>query len=164
MNFKLIKLDPNYIINTKSSWAIKNNLNLEQDKHVVEIINRYKPRIIKTNYTYWEKYCTTIREEQYTNLMLFAHLNWTKLSCIIDQIEKIQTEYIFVAINKYLILSENQLDHSLSNDYDKAIYEFFYKHLKKFEIIDYRYQSYENGNVGNFISPDNRLLCKIKSL
>lgn len=162
MNIKLINLDPNFVTKTKSNWEINLNLFLEQDRYITEIITQYKPKTIETNYFRWEKYCSMFDINGDTKLMLYAHLHWATLSSLIETIEKIQTDYILIAVNKYLILQENQLDDSLPENYDQAIFQFCSKKLKKLAIIDYQYHAQENGNIGNFISPDNRLLCKKK--
>ena len=50
----------------------------------------------------------------------------------------------------------------LSDDYDTAIEESLKYFLKDRKIIDYQYHKHENGNVGNFVIPDNRFLISCK--
>jgi hypothetical protein len=52
------------------------------------------------------------------------------------------------------------VDPALDSDYNIAIRQVLEQLLINYQVVDYQYHAQERGNVGNFIVPDNRFLCK----
>lgn len=148
------------MINTNTSWqlAVKTNtITLDQHKHLNEIIDLYQPvRIVNyNNFDQWNRYATT--ESNSCDLLLYAHTTWSTLNDIVDDLKNFNTNLIFLAVNKYLLLPD-LVDNSLPEDYNQAIKTKLTELLVDYTIIDYQYHVEENGNVGNFVVPDNRFL------
>lgn len=161
MRSRLVQLSAEARIAT--NWQaedISSNLILNQDIHIQQVIADFSDSRIcnYTKFPRWDRYCNI--KTVPCDLALYAHTNWLRLSNLVKDIESIDCNYIFIAINKYLILPEQFVYNQLVDDYDQAIYEFLKNHLLNFKILDYQYHCKEDGDIGNFISPDNRLLCK----
>jgi hypothetical protein len=92
-------------------------------------------------------------------LRLYAQTDWKHIDEIVNIIDQQNSTWVYIAINRYLLTGEP--DATTNNDYDQAIVEYVNRHLKNYTVIDYQYQQLNyTGNVGNFVSPDNRMLCK----
>jgi len=148
---------------TLSNWQLqyKNlKIKLEQDLHLDNVIKKYNFKKIynSNNFIHWQKYNNS--EKKDCELLLYAHYKWDKISDIC-KVLKNEESYIFLGINKYLLLPDDNL-FNLSDEYDKSIEEALIYFLKDREIISYQYHQYERGNVGNFIIPDNIFLISCK--
>lgn len=103
----------------------------------------------------WQPYVTASSGQ----MALYAQQDWKHINSLIEIIEKQTCDWVYMAVNRYLLLSDPNPTAPL--DWDQAILEYFQTNLKKYSVIDYQYQYFNSaGAVGNFISPDNRLLCK----
>lgn len=92
-------------------------------------------------------------------LKLYAHQDWKHINDIVDLIDQQHSKWVYVGINRYLLICDP--DPANNPDYDKAIFDYIARNLKRYKIVDYQYQQLNHtGNVGNFVSPDNRILCK----
>lgn len=157
MQLKIINLHS--IPNKKyySSWELNDSL-VKQDLYLDDIIKNVKASQVLTNYNKWQHKTFYINDT--CTLYLYAHTFWTKLSNIINELDQKDFDYVYVAINKYLLYPEDQIDQTLPDDYNQAIASYMSKHLKTYEILDFKYTINEKGNVGNFVHPDSRFLCK----
>ena len=103
----------------------------------------------------WQKY----ENSQQGAMRLYAHQTWRHIDEIVDLINNQTSDWVYAAINRYLLTCEP--DANADPDYDQAIKNYFDQRLTKYKVIDYQYQhNNHTGNVGNFVSPDNRLLCQ----
>jgi hypothetical protein len=69
------------------------------------------------------------------------------------------SKWVYLAINRYLLICN--ADENADDNYDLAIFNYFDRCLTSYKIVDYQYQPTNyTGGVGNFVSPDNRMLCK----
>jgi hypothetical protein len=106
-------------------------------------------------FDHWQPYATGPSGQ----LALYAHQDWKHVDSLIAIIEDQTCDWIYMAVNRYLLLCDP--DPSASTDWDQAIVEYFRANLKKYSIWDYQYQALNyTGSVGNFVIPDNRILCK----
>ena len=138
----------------KNDWQLKQQ-SLVQNLHVEQIISAYNPKSIGTNFPLWQKYT---RGSQPWDMMLLAYPNWITLQEIAKEVDDHVSSMIFVAINKYMLLPT--VDPTLDSDYNIAIQQLLEQLLINYQVIEYRYHAQERGNVGNFVVPDNRFLCK----
>jgi hypothetical protein len=103
----------------------------------------------------WQQYVTAPSGQ----MALYAQQDWKHINSLIEIIEKQTCDWVYMAVNRYLLLSDPNPEAPL--DWDQAILEYFQTNLKKYSVVDYQYQQLNYaGAVGNFISPDNRFLCK----
>ena len=92
-------------------------------------------------------------------MALYAHQEWQHIDQLIEIIENQTSDWVYMAVNRYLLLSDP--DPKAPMDWDQAILKYFQINLKKYTVTDYQYQPLNyTGAVGNFVSPDNRFLCK----
>lgn len=106
-------------------------------------------------FDHWQPYVTGTSGQ----LALYAHQDWKHIDYLINVIENQTCDWVYMAVNRYLLLSDS--DPNASTDWDQAILEYFQSKLIKYSIVDYRYQPLNyTGCVGNFVVPDNRILCK----
>lgn len=162
MQFKLI--EKNKKNKTLSEWELQyanSKIILDQDIHLNNIIKKYGFKKIHNynNFHNWQKYNNS--EKENCEILLFAHIEWNVISSICKILEN-EESYIFLALNKYLLLPESDLTLNLSDDYDVSIEQSLKYFLKNRIIMDYQYHKHENGNVGNFVIPDNRFLISCK--
>jgi len=139
---------------TKTIWQLRQP-RLAQNLHVEQVISTHNPTSIGTNFPLWQKYT---RGSQPWDMMLLAYPNWITLQEIAKEVDDNVSSMVFVAINKYMLLPT--VDPDLDSDYNIAIQQLLEQLLINYEIIDYQYHAQERGDVGNFIVPDNRFLCK----
>ena len=139
---------------TKIAWQLKKEP-LAQNLHVEQIIAEYNPRSIGTNFPLWQKY--TLGVDPW-DMMLLAYPNWITLQEIAKEVNDSVSSMVFVAINKYMLLPT--VDPTLDSDYNIAIQQQLEQLLTNYQVVEYRYHAQERGNVGNFVVPDNRFLCK----
>jgi hypothetical protein len=161
----LITVPPSPIQRSKTSWEFavgQQGLILPQTQHLEQLIEAHNFKNIYNllAFQHWKKYQTTTTEP--FDLVLYAHTDWSSLSSIVETLKQLDySGMIFLAINKYLILPEQQVYPNFNVDYDVAIGEFI-DHW--FDIIDYQYNpGSQYGNVGNFVIPDNRFLLRCKN-
>lgn len=103
----------------------------------------------------WQSYITGDSGQ----LALYAQQSWKHIDELVSVIEQQTCDWVFMAVNRYCLLANP--DPAANQDWDQAILEYFQKHLKTYSVVDYKYQPLNHtGSVGNFIVPDNRLLCK----
>jgi hypothetical protein len=139
---------------TKSVWQLRQQP-LAQTLHVEQVIATHNPISIGTNFSPWQKYT---RGNQPWNMMLLAYPNWITLQEIAKEVDECVSSMVFVAVNKYMLLPT--VDPALDSDYNIAIRQVLEQLLINYQVVDYQYHAQERGNVGNFIVPDNRFLCK----
>jgi hypothetical protein len=132
---------------------------LEQTHHLDRVIkvNSISKIHNSTNFQPWAHYHNSNKAQ--AQLILHAHIGWIKLSELCNIVDYYQSKFVFLAVNKYMLLEEQH--ENLDDDYDLAIGQIVQKKILQFDIIDYQYHYNERGNIGNFVIPDNRiLLCK----
>jgi hypothetical protein len=139
---------------TKSIWQLRQP-RLAQTLHVEQVIATYNPASIGTNFPPWQKY---ICGNKPWDMMLLAYPNWITLQEIAKEVDDCVSSMVFVAINKYMLLPT--VDPTLDSDYNIAIRQQLEQLLINYQVVEYRYHAQERGNVGNFVVPDNRFLCK----
>tara|TARA_R110000868_G_scaffold90052_2_gene250198 strand:+ start:1884 stop:2336 length:453 start_codon:yes stop_codon:yes gene_type:complete len=106
-------------------------------------------------FAHWQPYVTGTSGQ----LALYAHQDWKNIDCLIDVVENQTCDWVYMAVNRYLLLCDP--DSNALTDWDQAILEYFQQNLKRYSIVDYKYQPLNyTGCVGNFVVPDNRILCK----
>jgi hypothetical protein len=136
---------------------------LTQDVHLVNVIKKYSPSTI-CNFTDFDRWRCYHQGAEPWDLILFSHTEWRKISDICKQINSLYQQLsghglIFLAINKYLLLPE--MFNDMPDNYNQSIIKVVDTLVDKFTILDSQYQTNDQGNLGNFLSPDNRvLLCK----
>ena len=162
MQFKLIEKKFNN--NTLTEWQLKyasSKIILDQNIHLNNIIEKYRFQKIHNynNFVNWQKYNNC--EKENCEILLFAQSEWNTISDICKILEN-EESYIFLAINKYLLLPEKNIKLTLSDDYDVSIEQSLKYFLKNRIIMDYQYHKHEYGDVGNFVIPDNRFLISCK--
>ena len=163
MQFKLVE-KKNLKNNTLTRWQfnyVNSKIILDQNIHLDNIIEKHEFKKIHNynNFINWQNYNNS--EKENCEILLFAHSEWNTISNICKILEN-EESYIFLAINKYLLLPEKDITLNLSDNYDMSIEESLKYFLKNRNIIDYQYHKHENGDVGNFIIPDNRFLISCK--
>jgi len=149
---------------TKTEWELKSAagiLKLKQLIHLEQCISKYQIKSVFAidHFEHWKPYVNS----EFGQLGLYAQQNWQHIDSIVDLIDQQSSDWVYVAVNRYLLnCNPNQ---ERNQNYDLAIMEYFRKYLKNYTVVDYQYQELNyTGNVGNFVVPDNRLLCKsIKS-
>jgi hypothetical protein len=139
---------------TKSAWQLKKEP-LVQNLHLEQVISKYDPISIGTNFSPWQKYACGNAP---WNMMLLAYTNWITLQEIAKEVDAIESDIVFLAINKYMLMPT--VDPTLDSDYNIAIRQLLEKLLINYQIVEYHYHAQEHGDVGNFVVPDNRFLCK----
>jgi hypothetical protein len=139
---------------TKTAWQLKKEP-LAQNLHLEQVISEYDPGSIGTNFSLWQKHT---RGNAPWDMMLLAYPNWITLQEIADSVDASGSNMVFLAINKYMLLPT--VDPTLDSDYDIAIRQLLEKLLINYQVVEYRYHAQEHGDVGNFVVPDNRFLCK----
>lgn len=139
---------------TKTAWQLKKEP-LVQNLHVEQVIAEYNPTSIGTNFSPWQKYTCGVAP---WTMMLLAYPNWITLQEIANEVDAGVSSMVFVAINKYMLLPT--VDPTLDSDYNIAIQQLLERLLTNYQVVEYRYHEQERGNVGNFVVPDNRFLCK----
>ena len=158
MQFKIVNHFPSKerLTSWQLKYLVKGETILDQNLHLKKIIAKYNFSKIHNNdnFVYWNKFHNSNRVD--CDLFLYAHTKPMTLTEICEQFKNVHS-HIFLAINKYLLLSDYN-DSSLSDDYDYAILESLQKQLNNKKIIEHKWHSFEQGNVGNFIIPDNRFL------
>lgn len=103
----------------------------------------------------WQPY----QNSSHGSLGLYAHDKWMHIRDLVYKIDQQTYSWVYMAINRYLLICD--ADASAPDCYDLAIKKFFEQHLQNYTVVDYQYQQSNHcGNVGNFVSPDNRILCK----
>ena len=141
--------------NIKTSWQ-SSTLPLDQNLHLERLIKQYKVQSIQVvNFDRWNCYACG---QAPWDLTLLAYTDWISLKQIATDIDRQHSELVFTAVNKYMLLPDP--DHTVDSDYDIAIQQVLTRCLRNYKIIDYQYHHNERGNVGNFVVPDNRFLCK----
>lgn len=128
---------------------------LNQNIHVEQVLQQYKCENIFTEFAPWEKFC---QGSAPWDIVLLAFEKWMNLQDIASQVDDAQSSLVFVAVNKYLLLPT--LDPTLDSDYNTAIQQKLTQLLTKYHIVEYSYHTQEQGDVGNFVVPDNRFVCK----
>lgn len=103
----------------------------------------------------WQCYETT----KYGKMTLYAQKDWKHVSELINIVERQDSDWVYMAVNKYLLLCD-PVENS-SQDWDQALKDYFDQNLKVYKVVDYQFQILNyTGTVANFVSPDNRFLCK----
>ena len=128
---------------------------LEQNLHVEQVLQQHHCENVFSEFAPWKKYC---QGSAPWDIVLLAFAKWMTLQDIASQVDGAQSSLVFVAINKYLLLPEP--DPTLDSDYNIAIQQKLTELLKNYQIIEYCYHAQERGNIGNFVVPDNRFVCK----
>ena len=143
------------ISNTKTKWQLSSRP-LDQDLHLTQLIKQHNVQSVQVvNFERWNCYACG---QPPWELTLLVYTNWINLKQIANDINQQHSRLVFVAINKYLLLPDP--NPSVDTDYNIAIQQVLQQHLYNYKIIDYQYHSNKRGNVGNFVVPDNRFLCK----
>ena len=140
---------------TKTKWQLSGQP-LAQDLHLAQLIKQHNVQSVQVlNFDRWNCYACG---QQPWDLTLLAYTNWIDLKQIASDINQQHSRLVFAAINKYLLLPDPHTN--VDADYDVAIQQVLQQHLYNYKIIDYQYHINTRGNVGNFVAPDNRFLCK----
>jgi hypothetical protein len=138
-------------------WVRSGRLKLCQTEHLENSIKNTAVDSIWLiePFDYWQPYVTGSSGQ----LALYAHQGWKHVDSLVDIIEDQTCDWVYMAVNRYLLLCDPDPDAAV--DWDQAIIEYFQVNLKNYSIVDYQYQSLNyTGMVGNFVIPDNRILCK----
>jgi hypothetical protein len=145
---------------TKTNWELKANagqLTLTQLVHLEQCITKYQINLVSAiePFNYWNSFVNSTHGQ----MGLYAQQGWQSIDQIIELVDQQINEWVYVAINRYLLTCDP--DSTRNSNYDQAIVEYFQKYLKNYIVIEYDYHPLNyTGSVGNFIVPDNRLLCK----
>lgn len=138
---------------------------LDQETHINSIISQFQlTKIHSYNSSKWWKKWNNTNTPTFDMIML-ANEEWSTLTNLCNKVNNVSGDLVpggilFLAINKYLLLPE-YFDLSLPDDYDLAIKDCVCHLLDQYQLVDYVYRQTEQGDIGNFIIPDNRLvLCK----
>ena len=104
-----------------------------------------------------EHHLRVIKEQLQDRLSVYVHTDWARLSDIVKHIDTYTTEFVFVALNLYLLEPEQIAD---CEDYLQAVTEVL-STAQHYRLIQTESQQDTTGSVGNFVFPDTRfLLCK----
>jgi len=141
--------------NTKTTWSLS-KFPLDQNLQLDQLIKKHKVQTITAiNFDRWNRYACG---QAPWDLALLAYTDWVNLKQIASDIDQQSSKLVFAAINKYMLLPDP--DSTVDSNYDIAIQQVLTRCLHNYKIIDYQYHQGERGNVGNFVVPDNRFLCK----
>lgn len=88
--------------------------------------------------------------------------------CSLDELDKkiisasqSVTHYFYLAINKFYIYSNIDLDISLTQDYDSLLVDHCYELIKdQFELIRSSIRLDDHGQLGNFVHPVTTMVLK----
>jgi len=144
---------------TKTNWELKVSagLKLEQLIHLENCIKTHQIKTVSAIelVEHWLPYVNSKHGE----LSLYAQTDWKHIDQIVALVDQQSCKWVYVAVNKYLLYCDP--DPERNHNYDQAIVEYFQKFLKNYIVTDYQYQLLNyTGDIGNFVIPDNRLLCK----
>ena len=144
---------------TLTVWEFNDKLGrlqLPQNQHLEDCINFCQESVsLIQPFAPWQKYC----DVDLGGLRLYAHDQWTHINDIVAIIDSQVCMWVYAALNRYLLICDP--DPTADDDYDMAIFHYLDKCLKNYTIVDYKYQTNNSrGNIGNFLVPDNRILCK----
>lgn len=129
---------------------------LLQLEHLQECIFRCEESVTLIEpFELWKQFENSVTGQ----LRLYAQTEWKHINEIVNIIDQQPSAWVYVAINRYLLTGDPDAD--ADDDYDQAIVDYVKKHLKHYTVVDYQHQQLNyTGSVGNFVSPDNRMLCK----
>jgi len=105
-----------------------------------------------------QQYLLDLQKLYQENLSIIIHNRWLHLSSLLNEVDSSITQYVFLAINRYLLLPETV---SLIDDYDLAIIEYC-KLSKKYKVKESRFNNNLPGNTGNAVFPDIGILYEKK--
>lgn len=97
-----------------------------------------------------QEYLIELQKLYKDNLSNIIQDNWIYLSSLITAVDNCTTEYVFLAINRYMLLPEII---SSIDDYNLAIIDYC-QSSKKYKVIESRFDSGIPGNTGNAVFPD----------
>jgi hypothetical protein len=142
----------------KIPWQFKSEP-LTQDLYLESIIEKYQCRAIKNlNLLRWDKYQQGSKP---WDLVMISFTDWSDMDHVVRLIDQQSSKLVLVNINKYMI--NPSPGSSDVDDYNQAIIDVLGRGIVNYEIIDHRFYAQERGNVGNFIVPDNQILCSKKT-
>jgi hypothetical protein len=132
------------------------NISLPQIEHLEKCIHACGSSVsLISPFKLWETYANSSEGQ----LRLYAQSDWQHISEIVSIVDQQDSEWVYIAINRYLLICDP--DVNANADYDQAIFEYINSRLKNYIIVEYQYQALNyTGKIGNFVSPDNRMLCK----
>lgn len=82
------------------------------------------------------------------------YLSLTELGARIISASQCATRYLYLAINKFMIYSEQDQAPSNNTDYDQDLVQYCYELVKQdFKLLKCHYDSQDMGISGNFIYP-----------
>ena len=136
--------------------VITGQVTLPQLEHLEDCIQRCRGKVTLIEpFDLWADY----ENSDQGQLRLYAHNDWKHINDIVKLIDQQYSEWVYVGINRYLLICDP--DPNSDVNYDTAIFDYVNQNLKNYVITDYQYQKLNyTGDVGNFISPDKRMLCK----
>jgi hypothetical protein len=133
------------------------NLRLPQLDHLADCIKISGADLIGLiePFDLWHGFVTA----QSGQMMLYAQQHWKHIDELVGIVDQQISDWVYMAVNRYLVLCDPV--ENACEDWDQSLKDYFDQNLQNYIVIDYQFQSMNyTGTVGNFISPDNRFLCK----
>lgn len=139
---------------------------------IVDLVNRIKVTSCKSLFLsklhnknqlpQYQEFCTIMSNNLTTALIINdGYCSLVELDKKIITASQSVTHYFYLAINKFYIYSDTDLDVSLTQDYDSLLVDHCYNLIKdQFELVSSSIRLDDHGQLGNFVHPVTTMVLK----